>query len=384
VLIAAERVIVADRPGALSRDVSSGFVRVEGGVIAEVGEGRPPGRPDVRLDGGVLAPGLVDLQINGYYGHDLVDADEAGWHTIVQRLPETGVTAFLPTFITAPIPFLADALHRTAGLLPDLPAGSRVLGVHVEGPFLSEKRRGAHNPEWLTDPTPEALARLLETGLVKVHTLAPERTGGLDAVRALTDAGVLVSVGHSDASATQVAEAAAAGARMVTHLFNGQSGIDHRAPGVAAQALTDERLTSGLIADFAHVAPVACKLAFQAAPGRIALVTDAVASAGMPPGRYVLGAEPIDMPEGGPALRADGTIAGSALSLDVAIANIAGLGVDLPVAVDAATRVPADLIGRTDLGRIAPGAAADLVWLDDDLKAHTTWVAGALVFEGKP
>jgi N-acetylglucosamine-6-phosphate deacetylase len=400
-LIVAERMIVAPgvaaaAPGgreAASRIASPGFVRVDGGRIAEVGAGRPPGRPDVELDGGTLAPGLIDLQVNGYYGHDLVDVDETGWHPIVRGLPATGVTAFLPTFITAPIPALAGALRKAADLMPGLPAGSRALGVHVEGPFLSHDRRGAHNAEWLTDPTPEALRTLLAAGPVKVVTLAPERAGGLDAVRTLCRAGVLVSVGHSAATAAQVKRAADAGARMVTHLFNAQSGIHHRGPGVAAQALADGRLTAGLIADMAHVAPVVCKVAFAAAPGRIVLVTDAAAAAGMPPGRYELGGEPIDLPADGPPVRADGTIAGSALRLDAAIGNIVGLGVDLTVAVDAATRIPADLIGRPDLGRIAPGTAADLVWLDtigdttgagSGLRARATWIGGELLYERKP
>jgi N-acetylglucosamine-6-phosphate deacetylase len=397
-LIAAERLIVtrdvattatAATGSGPAYPVSPGYVRLDGDRIAEVGAGRPPGRPDVELAAGTLAPGLVDLQVNGYYGHDLVDADDAGWQTIVRRLPETGVTAFLPTFITAPIPALVAALRATARRPASLPVGSRVLGVHLEGPFLSRDRRGAHNAEWLTDPAPDAVAALLEAGPVKIVTLAPERAGGLDAIRTLRQAGVLVSVGHSDATADQVKQAADAGARMITHLFNAQSGVHHRAPGVAAQALADARLTAGLIADMVHVAPVVCKVAFAAAAGRIVLVTDAAAAAGMPPGSYDLGGEPIDLPADGPPVRADGTIAGSALRLDAAIGNVVGLGVDLTVAVDAATRVPADLIGRPDLGRIAPGAVADLVWLDDPrapggLRARATWVGGELVFERKP
>jgi N-acetylglucosamine-6-phosphate deacetylase len=380
-LIAADRVI-AGATG--SRLLRPGYVRVAEGVVTEVGEGRPAATPDVTLTGGTLAPGLVDLQVNGFFGHDLADADEAGWHTVVARLPETGVTAFLPTFITAPVEALAAALRRTERLLPGLPGGARVLGVHLEGPFLSERRRGAHNAGWLTDPTAAALETLLETGLVRLVTLAPERAGGLEAVRTLTRAGVLVSVGHSDATAGEVAAAVTAGARKVTHLFNAQTGIDHRAPGVAAQALADPRLSPGLIADLHHVAPVVCRLAFEAAGGRIVLVTDAAAAAGMPPGRYDLGGEPIELPEDGPPVRADGTLAGSALRLDAAVGNVTGLGVGLITAVDAATRVPADLLGRPDLGRIAPGAAADLVWLGEDLRARTTWVGGEIVFSERP
>ncbi|MFG2002353.1 N-acetylglucosamine-6-phosphate deacetylase [Spirillospora sp. NPDC048911] len=380
-LITANNLITAPADGGPTRVLSPGFVRIENGVLAEVGEGRPDTAPDLDLRDGWLAPGLVDLQVNGFFGHDLVDADEDGWHAVVRRLPRTGVTSFLPTFITAPVDVQAKALRHAQELLPRLPVpGAKVLGVHLEGPFLSAKRKGAHNAGLLTDPAPDAIATLLETGLVKLVTLAPERDGALTAIETLTAGGVLVSVGHSDATAEQAERAADAGARMVTHIFNAQSGVDHRAPGVAVQALIDHRLHPGLIVDLHHVAPAVCKLVFQAAPGRVVLVTDAAASAGMPPGTYELGGEPIEMPESGPPLRADGTIAGSGLRLDEAIANAVRIGIDLVTAVDAATRVPADLIERTDLGRIAPGAAADLVWLGDDLRARTTWINGQKAF----
>lgn len=379
-LITAERVIMTPADGP-TRVVSPGYVRVEDGVIAEAGEGAPPGA-DVRLADGLLAPGLVDLQVNGFFGHDMADAGEAGWREVVTRLPETGVTAFLPTFITAPVAAQAEALRRTRDLLPKLPSGTRVLGVHLEGPFLSPERKGAHNAAHLTDPAPEAVETLLETGLVKLVTLAPERDGALGAIRRLTEAGVLVSVGHSDATAAQVAAAADAGARKVTHIFNAQSGIHHRDPGVAVQALIDERLHPGLILDLHHVGPEVARLVLRAAAGRVVLVTDAASAAGMPPGTYELGGEPITMPEQGPPLRADGTIAGSGLRLDEAVGNAIGLGLDPAAAVDAATRVPADLIGRPDLGRIAPGAAADLVWLGPDHRARTTWINGQELFGG--
>ncbi|MBT2210733.1 N-acetylglucosamine-6-phosphate deacetylase [Actinomadura sp. NEAU-AAG5] len=380
-LISAEHMITTPGGGP-TRVLSPGFVRAENGVITEVGEGRPPGVPDADLGEGLLAPGLVDLQVNGFFGYDMVDADVDQWRTVVSRLPETGVTAFMPTFITAPVQVQAEALLRTRDLLPDLASGTKVLGVHLEGPFLSERRKGAHNAAYLTDPTPEAIAALLETGLVKLVTLAPEREGALAAIRELDAAGVLVSVGHSDATAAQTAAAADAGARMVTHIFNAQSGVGHRDPGVATQALIDRRLHPGLILDLHHVSPEAAKLVFQAADGRVLLVTDAASSAGMPPGTYELGGEPITMPEQGPPLRADGTLAGSGLRLDEALGNAAALGIDTAVAVDAATRVPADLIGRPDIGRIAPGASADLVWLGPDHRAHATWINGQKVFGG--
>ncbi|WP_235834408.1 N-acetylglucosamine-6-phosphate deacetylase [Actinomadura logoneensis] len=365
--------------------VSPGYVRIEDGVITAAGEGLPdgPDAPDVHLEDGLLAPGLVDLQVNGFFGYDMVDADETGWRTVVERLPETGVTSFLPTFITAPVEVQAAALRRTEELLPALEGrGTRILGVHLEGPFLSEKRKGAHNPAHLTDPTPEKIATLLETGLVTLVTLAPERDGALDAIRTLTANGVLVSVGHSDATAAQVEAAADAGARKVTHIFNAQSGMNHRDPGVAAQALADERLSPGLILDLHHVSATVARVVFNAAAGRVVLVTDAASAAGMPPGTYELGGEPITMPEQGPPLRADGTIAGSGLRLDEAVGNALALGVDPATAVDAATRVPADLVGRTDLGRIAPGAKADLVWLGPDHRARMTWIDGQELLGG--
>jgi len=382
VLITAARLVTAEGEGG---PVPGGYLDIASGVIHGVGAGAPPRKPDAELPDGYLLPGFVDLQVNGFFGVDLQTADAAGWATVAGRLPSTGTTSFLPTLITAPLDRLAAELQAATAVVPSLPAaGARVLGVHLEGPFLSPLRRGAHNEAWLTDPTADAVEQLIHAGgdLLRLVTLAPERPGALAAIDRLTAAGVLVSVGHSDATAAQVAAAADRGARMVTHLFNAQRPLRHREPGVVGQALTDPRLTSGLIADLHHVAGPVCALAFRAAPGRIALVTDAAASAGMPPGEYLLGGEPVTLPAapGAPPVRADGTLAGSALRMDLAVANMVASGVSLAEAVAAATRIPADLIGRPDLGRLAPGAAADLVWLSPDLTTRATWVGGELVF----
>jgi N-acetylglucosamine-6-phosphate deacetylase len=379
-LIAAPRVVPAAAGPAV---LEPGYVAVAQGQITAVGAGPPPGDPDIRLADGVLVPGLVDLQVNGYFGVDLAEADPGGWARVVERLPETGTTAFLPTYITAPVAGLAESLRKARKIGSAAPTGARILGVHLEGPFLSPARAGAHRRDWIVPPSPGAVAELLAAGqgVLRLVTLAPEIEGALAAVGELVAAGVLVSVGHSDATARQVADAAGAGARMVTHLFNAQRGLHHREPGVVGEALTDRRLTSGLVVDLAHVAAPACAIAFAAAPGRICLVTDAAACAGMPPGRYLLGGEPVELPPGGGApVRADGTLAGSALRMDVALANAVGVGLGLAEAVAAASRIPADLIGRPDLGRLAPGAAADLVWLGDDLRTRRTWVAGVQVY----
>jgi N-acetylglucosamine-6-phosphate deacetylase len=403
-LIAAQNIVTAAAIPSLPAEstvLSPGYVLIEDGRITAVEAGDPPRTPDEHLDRGVLAPGFVDIQVNGYYGVEFDVADEAGWRLVADRLPETGTTAFMPTIITAPLPRLYDSLKAAASIIPALTGhpgipsttkapgtpngpGARVLGVHVEGPFISPKRGGAHNKAWMTDPTPEAVSGLLAAaqGHLKILTLAPERDGALDAIRELTKQNVLVSVGHSDALAHQVAEAAEAGARMVTHLFNGQRPLHHREPGVVGQALADHRLTSGLVADFVHVAGPVTAIAFAAAPGRIVLVTDAAACAGMPPGQYTLGGQPIELPpgDGVPPIRPDGTLAGSALRMDVAVSNMVSIGVSLPAAVAASTRIPADLIGRPDLGRIAAGALADLTWLGEGLRAQATWIAGHRAF----
>ena len=382
-LLAAASVIPAV-PG--SSVMAPGYVAIADGVITDVGAGPPPRAADLELSTGALLPGLVDLQVNGYFGVDLQAAGADGWAQVVTRLPETGTTAFLPTFITAPIDELSAALRGAVGLAPALAltGGARVLGVHVEGPFIAPSRRGAHNEAWITTASPAAVTDLLAAGrgLLTMITLAPERDGGMAAVDQFTRAGVLVSVGHSDATARQVASAVDRGARMVTHLFDGQRPLHHREPGVVGQALADRRLTSGLIADLWHVCAEVCGIAFAAAPGRICIVTDAAACAGMPPGHYLLGGEPIELPpgDGVPPVRADGTLAGSGLRMDMGVANMITAGVGLADAVAAATRIPADLIGRPDIGRIARGAAADLAWLGDDMRTRATWVGGELVY----
>lgn len=360
-----------------------GAVVTENGLVTAVLDHLPPAGPGhVALASGVLSPGLVDLQVNGAFGHDFVAAGEDGWIDVARRLPGTGVTAFLPTFITGDLDALVAALARAAGIVGRLPAGpaSRVLGVHLEGPFLSPARAGTHPREFLREPAPELVDRLLADEDVRrvltLVTLAPELPGALEAVRRLTAAGVTVSAGHTDATAAQVTRAADAGVTMVTHLFNAQRGLGHREPGVVGAALTDPRLTSGLIADLRHVAPSVCSLVLRAAGERIALVSDAMAAAGMPPGRYRLGDVEVTLAEGDVPRNPDGTIAGSALTLDTAVRNLVGLGHDPGLVLTCASAVPADAIGRPDLGRIAPGAVADLVWWDDAFVPRRVWIAG--------
>jgi len=297
------------------------------------------------------------------------------------------VTSWVPTVITAPISELVASLRAFARLRPVLagtPGAARALGVHVEGPFLAERRRGAHRLELLRDPAPDSVRALVHAGPPLYVTLAPERAGALEAIGEFVAAGVRVAVGHSDAHDDVVHAAADAGATLVTHLYNAQRPLHHRDAGVVGAALVDERLTSGLIADGHHVNPAAIRIAFTCKPGRVMLVTDAVAALGMPAGEYVLAGERAIVAEGEPPRRPDGTIAGAATRLDDCIAHAVAIGVDLRAAVEAATRVPADALGRGDLGRLEPGCAADAVWLDADpqqptahpLRARSVWMAG--------
>lgn len=339
------------------------------------------------LSEGILAPGMIDMQINGAFGVDFAAARKAGWKTALTHLPSTGATSIVPTFITAPLDQLIaavqaygqrqDHFNRQDGL-------ARTLGLHLEGPFLSPAHCGAHNSTLLRDPDNAAVRDLIHAaaGSLAYVTLAPERPRAIDAIRQFVAAGIRVSVGHSDATDDMMDAAAEAGASLVTHLYNAQRGFHHREPGVVGASLTDDRFTLGLIADLHHVAPIAVRLAFAAASGRIALVSDAVAALGMPPGRYELGGEIVQVADG-PARRIDGTIAGSTLRMDNAIANAVACGVPLPQAIAAATSTPADALGRPDLGRLIPGAFADVVWLGDDLRTRATWIDGELAYFAK-
>jgi N-acetylglucosamine-6-phosphate deacetylase len=370
--------------GLPDEESGAGWIELDGDRISDVGRGAPVRTPDVVLDHGTLAPGLIDAQINGAFSVDFADADADDVRGVAERMLSTGVTAMVPTFITATVEQLVEQVRRyddarrasnTSG------SATRLLPAHVEGPFLSPRRRGAHRESLLVDPTPERVAPMLELAdAISYVTLAPERDGALRAITELVAAGIRVAVGHSDATDDQVRAAADAGATLVTHLYNAQSPFHHRAPGVVGAALTDPRLTVGMIVDGHHVEPAAVRLAFAAAARRVMLVTDAVAALGMPPGVYELGGDQLEVIAGSPPLRADGTIAGADEPLDANVRHAVDFGIDLVDAIRAATRTPADALGLTDLGRIEPGARADLVLLGDDLRARTTWLGGTRVW----
>lgn len=345
-------------------------VLVEGDVA--VADGRVEA---VGLDGrgrGVAVPGLVDIHVHGFCGIDFAHADAAGYARAAESLRAAGVTAFQPTFVTAP----EDELRESVRGVPSRGLAARVLGCHLEGPFLSPARLGMHPAGARRDPDPALLERLLAAGPVTEVTLAPELPRALDLVDTLVGRGVAVSCGHSDATAAQAHAAFDRGAIAVTHLFNAMRPFAHRDPGIAGAALARSDVVCELILDGHHVAPEAVLLAFGAAAGRVALVTDAIEAAGVGDGDWRLGAVPVEVREGA-VRKPDGTLAGSVLSLLQAVRNAVELGVRLEAAVDAATRVPARVLGRDDVGSIAPGRPADVLVLDDGLELVRVLVDGA-------
>jgi N-acetylglucosamine-6-phosphate deacetylase len=373
----------------LPTGIDSAYLEVEAGQISNITTGAAARKlsdaADLILDAGYLAPGLIDLQINGAFGTDFMAATESDWFNILNRMTSTGVTAIYPTIITAPVQKLAEWFIENHKYVNSHPDRCAVLGFHLEGPFLSTARKGAHRIDDITNPTKDLIEKLLSAanGSLKIITIAPELPGSTAAISQLLAAGVKVSVGHSDADAATVAQAADLGATLITHLFNAQSPINHRKTGVAGQALIDPRFTLGLIVDLHHVAVETVQLAFQAAADRICLVTDAISALGMPPGQYELAGEAVTVSQSGAPARADGTLAGSALRLDHAISNCIDIGIDPYRAILAATMVPAAAMGLTDRGQLRAGMRADLVWLNSTssgLEASATWILGKQVF----
>lgn len=332
-----------------------GDVRLDGSTVAEVG---------LPADGGGrrAVAGFVDLQVNGFAGVDFATTDAEGYRHAGEAMSASGVTGFQPTFISLPWAAYDQALRTAAEARASTPG---MIGIHLEGPFLSPTRCGAHDPANLLAPEPARVEELLHP-VVNWMTIAPELDGGLEAIATVVATGRHVAVGHSDADARTAEAAFDAGATVVTHLFNAQSPLLHRAPGVPGAALaSDARVGVTVIVDGHHLAPEIVRMIFAAKPGRVALITDAIAAAAMGDGETVLGDRAVTVANGAARL-ADGTLAGSVLTMDQAVRNTVECGVDERSALLAATP------GRT----VAPGSAADLVVLDDDLEVVRTLRTG--------
>lgn len=363
-------------------DRGPSLVTVDDGLITAVEPADRPPAGALGAPGSRILPGLLDVQVNGAFGDDFADAD-ADMDRICTGMPRFGVTGFVPTIVTsapeAYAPALAN-LRRAAR-----PGEARVLGVHVEGPFISPKHPGTHDPAQLRLPSVTEAASWLEAGDVRWLTLAPELPGALDLIRFLVDRGVIVSIGHTDATWDEAAAAAAAGATLATHLFNAMRPFRHRDPGVAGFVLASP-LTAGFIADGNHVAFETLRLLARVkAPDELYLVTDALAGLGMPPGRYMLaGREYVS--DGTCGRLPDGTLSGSLLPLNLALRNLVErVGLAPEIAVRLATLNPARALGLAgSQGRIEIGRGADVALLDEAWNVEATVVGGELAYLAEP
>lgn len=365
----------------LDERVAAGRLAIEEGRIVDVALAydETAGAADRHGDGPFIAPGFVDLHVHGWGGHDAM-GDRAALDGMARALLRRGVTSFLPTAVTAPLDELVAFADRVRRWMPDAPHdGAEPLGANIEGPFLAHARRGAHDPTQLQVPARVPLGRLEPlTDRLRLVTVAPELEGALELIGWLQARGVAVSVGHTAATLEQARAAYAAGATSTTHLFNAMTGVDHRAPGVAVAALLDDDAYVELIADGIHVDPALWPLITRLKPtNRLLLVSDAIALAGTGDGRGRLGSLEVEVRGGRATLAGSDTLAGSVISLDVAVRNLAAAGIPLPAAVAAASRSPLALLGIADRGRIAPGQRADLVELDDRLSVRRVMRAGA-------
>jgi len=355
------------------------WMLVRGDTIESVGSGTQHPEADTRVDAGGhwFIPGFVDLHSHGGGGHSFDNGGEEISAALAAHRAH-GTTRSVISLVANPVAQLRESLGVIAELAASDPL---VLGSHLEGPFLSSDRRGAHNPQFLLDPLPWAVEELLGAarGTLRQITIAPEREGALEAIDVLVENRVTVAVGHTDAGLDLTREAFDRGARLLTHIFNAMPPIHHRAPGPIIAAFEDERITIELILDGLHVHPDVAAMVFSSAPGRVALVTDAMAAAASDDGDYRLGSLNVTVHDGLAVLSGTSTIAGSTLTQDAALrCAIQRCGVSPRDAVAALTTTPATALGFGDrFGYLAPGFAADAVLLDHDWQVSEVWAAGA-------
>jgi N-acetylglucosamine-6-phosphate deacetylase len=341
----------------------------------------------VDLAGAILAPGFVDIHMHGGAGLDVMRATPAELPHLNKFLATHGVTGYFPTTVAAPLDQTCRALERLADAIEAAQSfhsgnggtvQARPLGIHLEGPFLSHKRRGVHPPECLLEPTLEIFERLWQSarGQVRMMTIAPELPGALEVIAEAARRKVCVSIGHSDAVLETARAGVKAGASHATHTFNAMRPLDHRDPGILGEVLTDRQLSADIIADGIHVAPEVVQLFLQAKGiERAVLITDAMAAAGMPDGTYQLGPIQVEVKDG--RCTSDGKLAGSVLTMDRAVRNVTQFaGWSLHDAVRAATLNPAHATGLAQHGQITPGAEANLVVLSPNGEVKRTIVRG--------
>ncbi|MDQ1549045.1 MAG: N-acetylglucosamine-6-phosphate deacetylase [Microbacteriaceae bacterium] len=357
------------------------WMLVDGESIVATGSGRvlPDASERIDVDGHWLVPGFIDLHCHGGGGYSFDDGEEAILLALAAHRAH-GTTRSVLSLVANPIAQLRENLSEIADLAA---ADPLILGSHLEGPFLAVERRGAHNADFLREPQPYELEELISAGrgTIRQVTIAPELPGALEAIDVLVELGITVAVGHTEASFELAQEAFDRGARVLTHAFNAMPGIHHRSPGPVVAAFEDKRVTVELILDGLHVHPDVAAMAFNSAPGRIALVTDAMAAAGSSDGNYRLGSLNVTVVDGLAVLSGTSTIAGSTLTQDVALRlAIERARIAPTAAIEALTATPARALGIDDrLGHLKVGYAADAVMLDHRWNVTSVWANGARV-----
>lgn len=379
---AGDFVIMGGRVAAPDRVLDDGWVAVSDGRIAGVGSGTPPSGEYVDVGGALVVPGFIDTHCHGGGGASFTSLDPEELLTAVRAHRRHGTTTMLASLVSDPV----DILREQVAALRELVQDGEVAGIHLEGPFISKARCGAHDPETLLEPDTGTVDKLLRAGqgAIRMVTIAPELYGGIKAVRQLAESGVIAAIGHTDGVEEQLLPAIDAGASVATHLFNGMRPLHHREPGPVGALLDDERITIELICDLVHLHPTVVRLAAKhAGRNRTVLITDAMSATDAADGRYTLGRLEVDVHDGVATLADNGSLAGSTLTMDTAFRNLVrGAKLGILDAVHATSQRPAELLGIADrTGMLCPGYVADIVVLDQDLRPAKVLRRGEWVAE---
>jgi len=372
-----------------SKTIEKGVVVFEDGKITAVGHKNrvkvPKNAKVIDASGKIVAPGFVDIHVHGGKGRDIMDASYEAVKEIAKFLASYGTTSFVPTTISAPHFDLLRAVKAVKTAMEKGTHGAEVLGAHLEGPYINSEKRGAHSANYVRFPSINEFKEIWEASnhAVKIVTLAPELEESNILIQKLRELGIVASIGHSNATYTQVVDAIRHGVRHATHMFNRMSGFDHREPGVVGAVLVNDELTAELICDSIHVHPAAMRLLVRIKGSeRVVLVTDAIRAAGMPDGEYALGKQRIIVKDGVSRLES-GDFAGSTLTMNWAVRNMMKLvGTPLQTAVKMATINPAMVINVDKYkGSLELGKDADIVVIDDEINVYATIVKGNIVYK---